>query len=119
MFKKIFKFLRAQDSFVLYPTVISFIFALLVSLAFLSSYKKLPHQIPLFYSLSWGQNQLVDLTQFMILPGLIILFTLTNLIISWHLHPSQLPLKRILNLSSMIIALLLTITAFKIIWIFI
>jgi hypothetical protein len=82
-------------------------------------YQILPDKLPLFYSLPWGETQLVTKTQFVIVPALIVLITLINIIISWHLHHSQLVLKRIIYVTSSFISLLLLITSFKIIFIFI
>lgn len=80
---------------------------------------KLPYKLPLFYSLPWGEPQLAALSQFNILSGIIFLTTFINLLISWHLHLSQLVLKRILAISSLLVTLLLTITSIKIIYTFI
>jgi len=78
----------------------------------------LPPKIPLFYSLPWGDSQLGSKEQLLILPAIIVLITLSNLIISWQLHSSQIFFKKILIFSSVLISLILTITFFKIVLIF-
>lgn len=85
----------------------------------LISAKFLPPKLPLFYSLPWGEKQLANKQQLLIIPALIFLVTLCNLIFSWQLHPQQVFFKKILLFSSMLISLILTITFLKIILIFI
>lgn len=79
----------------------------------------LPNKLPLFYSLPWGDNQLATPQQFFIIPAILILITLGNLIISWQLHLTQSFFKKVLLFSSLVNALILTITFIKIVFIFI
>lgn len=90
----------------------------LIALFILIFAKSLPPKLPLFYSLPWGEKQLVNHQQLLIIPASITLVTLCNLIISWQLHPQQAFFKNILLSSSVLISLILTITFFKIIAIF-
>lgn len=92
--------------------------SLLIALFILIFAKLLPPKLPLFYSLPWGEKQLADHQQLLIIPASIILVTLNNLIISWQLHPQQSFFKNILLFSSLLVSLILTITFFKIIAIF-
>ena len=92
---------------------------LIIINAFAIYYPSLPTQIPLFYSLPEPKQKLVTLPQFTILPFTIALIILVNLFLSWQLHSSQIALKRMLSASIFVIALLLTITAIKIISIYI
>lgn len=96
------------------PLILSLILGLFIVL----SGNLLPPKLPLFYSLPWGDNQLATRWQFLIIPSSIILITLFNLIVSWHLHPSQVFFKKILLFSSLLISTLFAITFFKIILIF-
>jgi len=66
---------------------IPFLFALLISLFVILSAKILPPKLPLFYSLPWGENQLASREQLLIIPAIISLIALTNLALSWQLHP--------------------------------
>src|SRR5688572_23746810 len=77
--------------------------------------KALPPKLPLFYSLSWGEQQLVSHQQLLIIPSSIALVTLLNLVISWQLHPQQVFFKKILLISTYLVSLILGITFFKII----
>lgn len=95
------------------------IFALIMILFILIFSKALPPKLPLFYSLPWGEKQLVSTQQLLIVPAIIILITLCNLVISWQLHSSQIFFKKILLFSSLLVSLILIITFFKIILIFI
>lgn len=93
--------------------------SLLITLFILIYAKFLPPKLPLFYSLPWGEKQLVSTSQLLIIPAIITLVTFFNLIISWQLHPSQSFFKKILLFSSVLASLILTITFLKIILIFI
>lgn len=79
----------------------------------------LPHKLPLFYSLSWGENQIATPAQFYIIPAIIILISLINLSIYAQLHPTQIFFKKILQIASLVSSIILTITFLKIILIFI
>jgi len=98
---------------------IPFFLSLVIIIFILFLGKSLPPKLPLFYSLSWGEKQLVNHQQLLIIPGSIVLLTLINLIFSWQLHPQQTFFKKILLISSLLISLVLTITFFKIVLIFI
>lgn len=112
-------FYQAEDFFVFWPLALS-IFSSCLSIIFWGFYlNRLPHQLPLFYSLAWGENQLASTSQFLILPALSTSLTLINTIISTQLPDSQLLIKRMFSLSSLLIALFFFITALKIIYIFV
>lgn len=93
------------------PIIISFI----LSMVILFGMRSLPPQLPLFYSLSWGDNQLATHREFLLIPAIIIVITVFNSVISWQLHPSQSFFKKILLFSPLVISLLFTITFIKII----
>lgn len=112
-------FLQKQEAFSFYCVVTSLVILILTLVIFALNYQNLPSQIPLFYSLPWGQEQLVSVHQFIILPAIIILTILINLVVSWHLHPQQKVLKRTLAASTTIVSLLILITTLKIIYTFV
>lgn len=97
----------------------SVILSLLITLFILISGKFLPPKLPLFYSLPWGDMQLGNHQQILIIPATITLITLFNLILSLQLHNQQIFFKRVLLSSSILIDLILTITFLKMISIFI
>ena len=97
---------------------LSLILALLITISIAALWNFLPPKLPLFYSLPWGDNQLGNRAQLLIIPGIIILVTLFNLILSWQLHSSQSFFKKILLFSSLLASLILTITFLKIVSIF-
>lgn len=113
------QFYTSQDHVVFWFDLTSLLLALLILVFWGFNLNALPNQIPLFYSLPWGQSQLVDLPQLIILPAMIVIILLLNIIISWYLHPSQYIIKRMLATSSVISSSLITITAFKILFTFI
>lgn len=95
------------------------ILSLLIALTILILIRFLPPKLPLFYSLPWGEKQLVQNHQLLIIPASIALLSLSNLIISWQLHAQQKFFQNILLFSSVLISVILTITFFKIILTFI
>lgn len=115
----IINFLKATDKFFLWPIVIIFICTSLITIHLLLFYPLLPNKLPLFYSLPWGENQLVFKGQLLILPTLLILAAIFNATLAWHLHPTQQVLRGILLWSLIFISLIITITAAKIFFIFI
>lgn len=119
MLKKLLNFYHSQDPFAFWSTVFCALGAVVILILLFFNLNSLPARLPLFYSLPWGQEQLGSLAQFIILPAIIILVSLTNLFITWQLHPSQLVLKRILYTSSITTSFLILVTALKIMYIFV
>lgn len=93
--------------------------SLLMSVFILILNRFLPPRLPLFYSLPWGEAQLVNQGQILIIPATIAGITLLNLIIDWQLHPSQILFKYILMYASLISSIILTLSFIKIVFIFI
>lgn len=119
MIDKIAKFWQTSDKLTLIPTIISFACFFLIITLYLSTYSILPPMLPLFYSLPWGEAQLINKQQFFILPAVLVLITLINLLISSQLHPVQRVLKRTLMLSLILVNIALLITTIKILFIFV
>ena len=119
LIKKFINFYQSQEPLSFWPITISILVALFIITLWALNYDRLPSQVPLFYSLPWGESQLASLVQFLILPAIIFLTILINLIISWHLHPSQFVIKRILISATTLIAVLILISAVKIIYTFV
>ncbi len=116
---RFFRFNTRQDPVVFWATAFSLLGVIITLTIFALTYEKLPAQIPLFYSLPWGEGQLVPIFEIIILPSLTVVITLSNLLVSWHLHESQFLLKRMISLFSASLSLLLTLAAMRIIWLFI
>lgn len=93
--------------------------SLIIVLIIITAFGFLPPRLPLFYSVAWGEGQLVTHQQFLIIPASISLTTLLNLIVAWQLHQSQFFFKRVLVISSMIVNLVLIIAFLKIVLIYI
>jgi len=116
--KAFLEFYNQSDHVIFFSFILTLLFILLMIISFAITFQMLPNEIPLFYSLPWGDDQIARLPQFALLPFIAGTVAMVNLIISWQLHDAQLNLKRILNGSSTVVALLLTITALKIISIY-
>lgn len=107
-----------SDRFFSIPFLVSIFFSLTLFFIFFILYDRLPNKLPLFYSLSWGENQLVAKQQFLLLPALIIIIMLVNMMIAWQIHPSQIVLRRISLMSTLVVDVIIMTTAIKIIRIF-
>ena len=92
--------------------------AFVLILTILLIFEFLPARLPLFYSLPWGEGQLVSHQQFYIIPSSIILIALLNLMIIWQLPLAFGFLKKILVFSTNVTAVILTVTFTKIVLIF-
>lgn len=105
-----------------YKKVVEFlplVLALLTATSILIFLKFLPEKLPLFYSLPWGEAQLANHQQFLIIPALLVLICLINFAVSWQLHQTQSFFKMVLQSASLITAVVLLITFIKIVLIFI
>lgn len=111
--------LHSMDKYFLVSIVITIMVVIFITSPFLIFYNFLPDKLPLFYSLPWGESELVVKQQFFLLPIILILTCLINSFIASQLHAAQFVLKRILVLSLILIDVIILITAVKIIWIFI
>lgn len=116
---RLFVSLKESNRFLIIPLITTASTVFLITATFLITYPKLPPKLPLFYSLPWGQAQLVFKSQFLILSIILILVTLINVLLTSQLHPSLQVLKRIILTSIIFVDLVLLITALKIIFVFI
>lgn len=117
--KEFTSFYHEQDTFIFWPITASVILILAVIFFWGLFYLSLPKELPIFYSLSWGDPQFGHINQFLLFPSLMSLTIFTNLIISWHLHYSQLLIKRILAIASFIVCFMFAVAGFKIIFTFV
>lgn len=115
---KLFLFIKQSSIYFFIPIIISLATVFLLIFIFLLFLNILPPRLPLFYTLPWGEYQLVSKEQFLILPTILFLASFTNIAISWQLHDSQIFLKRALLLSIVPLSLIIIITSFKIITVF-
>ena len=95
-----------------------FILSAILVFIILMFFPLLPPRLPLFYSLVWGEGQLAVHQQFLIIPAGIILIAMLNFTISSQLHPVQNFFKKILDISSFICSVILTIAFAKIVLMF-
>ncbi len=117
--KKILNLWKTSDRLILLPVLASGISVIVIITLFFLIQNSLPQKLPLFYSLSWGQAQLSAKQQFLLLPVILMLVTLVNTLIALQLHPVQLVLRRILTVTLIFINAIISITALKILFIFI
>jgi hypothetical protein len=78
-------------------------------------FNALPDQLPLYYSLPWGESQLASTASLFLLPTFSIVFLLINhLLATFFVHNIKI-FSRLLILTSFIFSLFSSITIFKII----
>lgn len=118
MRKKLLLFFKSSDKFLLVPLLVSLLITCLMVLLIIIFYNQLPPKLPLFYSLPWGETQLVAKQQFFLLPIILLLIILINTFIVSQLHHLQIVLKRLLMFSLIFVDLALLTTFFKILFIF-
>lgn len=105
----------ATQKLFLWLNLIPLILSLSLTIFILLGLKSLPSKLPLFYSLPWGDDQLVTHQELLFIPVSIIVVTLLNIVVSWQLHPSQSFFKKMLLFSPLLVSLLLTVSLFKIV----
>lgn len=111
--------LIASDRLTLLTIISTLLATTIILLSFLVLYQSLPPKIPMYYSLVWGESQLVLKSQFLILPVISILITLINIFLASYIHPSQKVLRQILLLTIPFVNIVLLISVLKIFSIFI
>lgn len=119
MLKKLQISYKSSDKLMFFPILASLMFIFFSALFYFINTDKLPNQLPVFYSLPWGEGQLASRSEFLIILPLSLMITLVNLVIAWHLHDSQQILKRTLAIASSLVSLLISITMVRAILIFI
>lgn len=117
--KSFILFLKQSDKFFLYPLFLSTLSAVVLILLFIIFQNSLPIKLPLFYSFPWGEQQLADKNNYLLLPALLIITTAINTLIAWQIHPTQIVLRRITLLSTISINIILLITGVKILSVFV
>lgn len=100
----------------LWLTLLPSAVVLLLTVYILFFLKFLPAKLPLFYSLPWGEKQLANHLQFLILPLVLTLIIILNFIISISLHSAQVFFKKILNIATLLSTTILIITFIRIIY---
>lgn len=116
--KKLFYLLETSDPSTTLPIITTLISISLVTITFFVLYQQLPPKLPLFYSLPWGQLQLVAKQQFLLLPSVLFLMGIVNTALAFQLPNSQVVLKKILLLSLFVMDLIVLIATIKILSIF-
>lgn len=117
--KRLLLWWNTSDKFISIPLILSVLSAFLITTTFAAAYNFLPNRLPLFYSLPWGEKELIYKHQFFVLPAVLLLITFINSAFTWQLHPSQIILKRVMFLILVFVNLFILVTAFKILYIFI
>lgn len=95
-----------QDDFVRQGFGMALIFCLLGLFLLAFFWLKLPPQIPLFYSHTWGEEQLAAPGMLFFLPGIAIFILLGNVVTAGFLSAEEKLLTRILALASSLVAFL-------------
>ena len=79
--------------------------------------KSLPKEVPLFYSLPWGEKRLADFRFLSILPAFSFAIVLLNFLIARRLYDTERLLARIISSVAFVSTVLCFITLFEIIFV--
>jgi len=110
------KFWQKKTNYQVFRWNVIFIIAQLAFLIF--KFNSLPDQVPLYYSLPWGESQLASVSALFFLPTFSIIFLLINhLLATFFLNTIQI-FSHLLIITSLIFSIFSFITLFQIINIF-
>jgi hypothetical protein len=94
------------------------LFFIIIQISFLFwKFNSLPPQVPLYYSLPWGESQLGQASSLFILPTISLILLLINHLFAISLVKTSLLLSRLLITISLIFSLFSLITLLQIIYI--
>lgn len=79
-------------------------------------FNDLPPQVPLYYSLPWGESQLASASQLFFLPTFSIVFGLINNLLAATIFAKITLLSKLLVITSLVISILSAVTLFQIIF---
>jgi len=112
--KKEFASLK-QDSFIWLAILSSCSLICLISILLLLNWNRLPPQLPLLFSLPWGEKQLVPPVGLWLLPAFSFSVLIFNLLLALFVPEKEILIRRILVSTSFVISLLCLLTIYKII----
>jgi hypothetical protein len=78
-------------------------------------FNDLPPQVPLYYSLPWGESQLASASQLFFLPTFSIIFGLINNLLAATIFAKITLLSKLLVITSLLISILSSVTLYQII----
>lgn len=104
-----------RDSIIKKSILLVFFVQILFILIFILKFNDLPPQLPLFYSLPRGNEQLGNPILLLILPLLALFIEITNIGLSIYTYQTEKILSRILMIMSTFISIILFITFIKIV----
>ncbi len=105
----------SSDKLFVWGSLICITFVFLSSLFLLLVYRGLAPQVPLFYSLPWGEKMLADRVWLWLLPIVSLTVFSLNLFLAGKLARDLAILSRILVWTATFVSLILFITLFKIV----
>lgn len=107
--------IKIKDPAIKAALQLGFLFLIIQLLIWLFFWKKLPSQVPLFYSRPWGVKQLVSPITLTLLPILSLLVTLINFFLSSTFLSGQKLAGRLLAIFAALFNFLCLVTLLKII----
>ena len=107
-----------NDKFIRRAMIISFGVTLLLFILPAIFWVRLREEIPLFYSLPWGQSQVANKASLFILGGTSLIFISINLLLNRFLEKNEIFLRRVLWIGCATAITLALITLIRIILLF-
>lgn len=114
-FKDTYNIFR-QDKLLFTPTLFSLLMIIFSFVIFLFKKETLPHQVPLNYSLPWGEEQLVPAVYLLILPLSSLIVFIFNIFWSFFFIKRDIFLAKIIAFANLVVAFLSFYTMVRIIF---
>lgn len=106
-----------NDSYILMFLRIGIFLIVIQIIILLMNYKSLPSEVPLFYSLPWGEKRLTNVNFLFVLPSLSLLVLLINSLISKKIYDKERLLSRISLFIALAFVVLTIITLSQIVFV--
>lgn len=104
-----------EDSFVWFSFLISLSLIFLIFLLIFLNWRRLPPEVPLFFSRPWGEKQLTSSFNLWLMPLLSFTVLAFNLFLAVSFFQKEVLIRRILASATLMVALICFLTAYKII----
>lgn len=103
------------DSFILICLRLGVLLVIIQLITLILNFQSLPHEVPLFYSLPWGEKRLADVKLLFILPLLSFIVLVINSLVAKKLYDKERLLSRISLFIALAFTVLTIITLFQIV----
>lgn len=108
--------LVTKDRFIIYTSIVTFIFLTASVLLIITSFRSLPPLVPVFNSMPWGISRLYDSVIVLTFPLILVGVVFLNTIIYLLIYKKYTLLSRIISFNSLLFCLLATLAYLQILF---